>query len=199
MLPSPTPPKEEMRPCTSLESTLPSRSFEFCRTIDCSMPATSAAASLSNCARETLAPSGSSRTCELTSQWQRTIFFATAMTAQFAGRSTSSASIARIPASISATESARFPVVSQDSKRARVSMPPGCTALRTAWWFSGDRSQRACDLTIRDSRTPSPTRLSNKASTSRWGGAVVSMTGWGGRHATSTNEHSASACPPLES
>ena len=28
-------------------------------------------------------------------------------------------------ASISATESARFPVVSQDSKRARVSMPPG--------------------------------------------------------------------------
>jgi len=65
-------------------------------------------------------------------------------------------------ASISATESARFPVVSQDSKRARVSMPPGCTALRTAWWFSGDRSQRACDLTIRDSRTPSPTRLSNK-------------------------------------
>mmetsp|Transcript_30977 Transcript_30977/g.92540 ORF Transcript_30977/g.92540 Transcript_30977/m.92540 type:complete len:273 (+) Transcript_30977:135-953(+) len=135
MLPSPTPPKEEMRPCTSLESTLPSRSFEFCRTIDCSMPATSAAASLSNCARETLAPSGNSRT----------IFFATAMTAQFAGRSTSSASIARIPASISATESARFPVVSQDSKRARVSMPPGCTALRTAWWFSGDRSQRACD------------------------------------------------------
>ena len=101
----------------------------------CSMPAASAAASLSNCARETLAPSGNSRT----------IFFATAMTAQFAGRSTFSASIARIPASISATESARFPVVSQASKRARVSMPPGCTALRTAWWFSGDRSQRACD------------------------------------------------------
>mmetsp|Transcript_39618 Transcript_39618/g.92599 ORF Transcript_39618/g.92599 Transcript_39618/m.92599 type:complete len:212 (+) Transcript_39618:282-917(+) len=68
------------------------------------------------------------------------------MTAQLAGgRSVSPASSALIPASICATESCRLPARSQESKSARVSIPPGCMASRICAWFSADRSQRACE------------------------------------------------------
>jgi hypothetical protein len=77
----------------------------------------------------------------------RTIFLATAITAQLADwpRSTLGESIALMPASISPIESTPVRSRSHESMTARVSRPPGRMAFRIDAWFSGERSHRACE------------------------------------------------------